>query len=231
VSTPRSHTRGSDRPRRDRDPSTEVHLGDGIVRELSASARPGKSEILVKVFAEAMSAYADGDLDRAVRLGEQAKQLALRSTNVREFLGLAYYSAERWKEAARELAAFRRMSGSTAQNHVIADCYRAQGKPEKALEYCDDMDITVPEEVHYEGQIVAAGALADMGRLEDAVGRLLRLDLTPNEVSEHHLRVWYVLADLLERLGRFTQAKRWFQAVIDNDAELTDAEERLAKLR
>ncbi len=231
MSTPSSHTRGSERPRRDPDANGQIHLGDGIVRELNASSRPGKGEILVKVFTDAMTAYGDGDLDKAVRLGEQAKQLALRSTNVREFLGLAYYASERWKEAARELAAFRRMSGSTAQNHVIADCYRAQGKPEKALEYCDDMDMTVPEEVHYEGQIVAAGALADMGRLEDAVGRLLRLDLTPNEVSEHHLRVWYVLADLLERLGRFTQARRWFQAVVDNDAELTDATERLAKLR
>jgi tetratricopeptide (TPR) repeat protein len=230
VPTPSSHSRESDRPRRDRKPSTEIHLGDGITRELTASARPGKAEILVKVFADAMSAYADGDLEKAVRLGEQAKQMALRSTNVREFLGLAFYSSERWKEAVRELAAFRRMSGSTAQNHVIADCYRAQGKPEKALEYCDEMDMTVPEEVYYEGHLVAASALADMNRLEEAVGRLLRLDLNPKEVGEHHLRVWYVLADLLERLGRFTQAKRWFQAVVDTDGELTDAQERLTKL-
>lgn len=208
-----------------------AHLSDQIVRELQASARPGKGELLVKIFGEAVGAYMEGDLDDALRLGEGAKQLALRSVNVREFLGLTYYAAERWKEASRELAAFRRMTGSTAQNHVIADCYRATGKPDKALEYCDEISQRdVGEDVYFEGQIVAAGALADMDRLDEGIGRILRLELDPQVAEEHHLRAWYVLGDLLERRGKFTQARRWFDAVATADPGLTDADDRSERL-
>lgn len=208
-----------------------MHLSEQVTKELRDSARPGKGDILVKVFAEAVAAYAEGNLDEAARLGDQSKHMALRSVSVREFIGLVYYAQEKWREAARELAAFRRMTGSTAQNHVIADCYRALKRPDKALEYCDEIDQRqVAEDVYYEGHIVAAGALADQGRLEDGIARLLRLDMQPQTVAEHHLRAWYVLADLLERSGRFTQAKRWFNAVAEADPDLTDAQERSAAL-
>lgn len=225
--------RGRHAPAEDRKPSKHepVHLGDEVVRELKSAARPGKGDILVKVFSDAVAAYAAGDLDDAIELGDQAKHMALRSTNAREFLGLAYYSAGRWQEAARELAAFRRIAGTDAQNPVLADCYRALGKPEKALELCDEIDPSSAEEaVWFEATIVAAGALGDMGRVDEAVSRLQRLDLDPGVAEEHHLRAWYVLADLLERVGRFTQARMWFESVASADAELTDAPERAARL-
>jgi tetratricopeptide (TPR) repeat protein len=209
-----------------------VHLEDRLTAELRATARPGKGEILVKVFADAVAAFTAGDLEEAINLGEQSKHIALRSIPAREFLGLAYYHAGRWQEAARELAAFRRMSGSNEQNPVIADCYRAMGKPEKAIEICDEMDPRKVEPASfYEGAIVAAGALADTGRVDEGVTRLRALDLAPAEVQPHHIRVWYVLGDLLERQGRFTQAREWFEAVESADPEATDASERAARLR
>ena len=227
--------RGTDPARGDgrkRSDAPVVHLSDEIVKELRATARPGKAEILVKVFAEAGGAFAAGDMDEAIRLGEQAKHIALRSATIRELLGLAYYRAGQWKEAARELAAFRRISGSTEQNPVIADCYRATGKPEKAVEICDEIDpARVDAAVVYEGAIVAAGALGDMKRLDEAIKRLELLDLRPQNPQEHHLRAWYVLGDLLERNGRFTQAREWFEAVNSADPELTDAGERLNRLQ
>ena len=208
-----------------------VHLSDEVVRELHFSARPTKGDILVKVFSDAVAAYAAGDVGEAIRLGDQAKHMALRSTNVREFLGLAYYSAERWKEAARELSAFRRIAGSTEQNPVIADTYRALGKPEKAIELIDEMEPgQVPEPVYFEGTIVGAGALTDLGRVDEALACLEALNLDPAIAEEHHLRAWYVLADLLERRGRFTQARSWFEAIAAADPDLTDAPERAARL-
>lgn len=208
-----------------------VHLADDVVRELHGTARPGKAEILVKVFGEAAAAFAAEDFAEAVRLGEQSKHMALRSSVARELLGLAYYRLEKWKEAARELSAFRRISGSTDQNPVIADAYRAMGRPDKAVELCDEMGAgsTTPA-IFFEGTIVAAGALADQKRLDEAIARLERLELNPEVAEEHHLRAWYTLADLLERRGRFTQARDLFGAVAAADADATDAPDRAARL-
>ena len=229
---PRPERRGRPpAPRADESKYESVHLSDDVVRELRATARPGKGEILVKVFADAVAAYAADDYDEAIKLGEQAKHIALRAAGPREFLGLAYYRAGKFGEAAKELAAFRRLSGSTDQNPILADTYRATSKPEKALDYADEVPATAAPEIYYEASIVAAGALSDMGRVDEAIERLQNLDLRPEGIQPHHVRVWYVLGDLLQKKGRFTQAREWFEAADAADPELTDAGERAAKLR
>ena len=201
------------------------------MRELKATARPGKGEILVKVFADAAGAYARGDLAAAARLGDQAKHMALRSPSIREFLGIVHYHSGNYQEAAKELSTFRRISGSPEQNPVIADSYRAIGKPQKAVELVDEIaEGSVGANVFYEGAIVAAGALLDMGRLDDAIARLEALDLAPEVAQEHHLRAWYFLGDLLQRKGRFSQARALFEAVAAADPDLTDAAERAGSL-
>lgn len=216
----------SRRPRYD-----PVHLSDDIVRELHSTVRPRKGDILVKTFAEAAAAFAAEDYEEAIRLGEQSKHMALRAIAPRELLGLAFYRAGRWQDAVRELSAYRRLSGLADQNPVLADCYRALRKPQKALDLCDEIrPEQVPAPIAYEGTIVAAGALADMGRLGEAIERLEGLDLNPQAPEEHHLRAWYVLGDLLERRGRFTQARSWFEAVAAADPELTDAQERADRI-
>lgn len=222
-----------DGPRRAAEPKHEpVHLPDDVVKELQTTARPGKGDILVKVFADAAAAFAAGDYGEAAQLADQAKHIALRAVSVRELLGLAYYHQGRWQEAARELSTFRRISGTTEQNPVLADAYRAMGKPDRAIELIDEIErSTVPDSVYYEGAIVAAGALADSNRLDDAIARLEALDLRPQVAEAHHLRAWYMLGDLLARNGRFTQAREWFEAVAAADPDLTDAPERAAKLR
>ncbi|MGH2699694.1 MAG: tetratricopeptide repeat protein [Actinomycetota bacterium] len=208
-----------------------MHLPDEVVGELKGTARPGKGQILVQVFAEAATAFEEEDLTEAIRLGEQAKHIALRSATVRELLGLAYYRDGQFKRAARELSAFRRIAGSTEQNPVLADCYRAMAKPERALELCDEINSSVPDPIRYEGTIVAAGALTELDRTDEAIARIEALELNPASAGEHHLRAWYVLADLLERRGRFTQALDYFDAVAAADAESTDAPERARRLR
>ncbi len=231
----RREARGGPPRHRPREPDAverpRADLSKEIRQELMATARPGKGDIIVKVFSEAAAAFMSGDYKETIRLGEQAKHIALRSIAARELLGLAYYRAGRWQEAAKELAAFKRLSGSTEQNPVLADSYRAMGKPDKALEYCREIDRkSVDEAVYYEGAIVGAGALADMDRLDEAIALLERLNLRPEVAAEHHLRVWYVLADLLERKGRYTQAREFFESVAAADADLTDAPERAARL-
>jgi tetratricopeptide (TPR) repeat protein len=72
--------------------------------------------------------------------------------------------------------------------------------------------------------------MADMGKIDEAIALLERLNLKPEVAAEHHLRTWYALADLLERKGRFTQARELFDAVAAADSDLTDAPERAARL-
>ena len=209
-----------------------AHLGDEIVKELRATARPGKAEILVQAFSEATGAFLAGDFEAAIRLGEQSKHLALRAASIREMLGLAYYRAARWNEAARELSAFRRLSGRADQNPVLGDCYRALGKPERAIELCDEIPLKgTPPEIYFEGAIVGAMAQAETDHLDAAIARLEALPLQPEVAEEHHLRAWYVLGDLLERRGRYTQALEWFEATAGADADLTDAPERAARIK
>jgi tetratricopeptide (TPR) repeat protein len=222
----------------DREPAPDAskyepaHLEDELVRDLIAAARPGKGEILVKVFADALGAFAAGDLDEALRLADQSKHIALRSTHAREFLGIALYEAGRYKEAATELSAFRRLSGSTEQNPLLADCYRALQKPEKAIDICSEIDVgKVGPQIYYEGAIVAAGALAEMGKLDAAIAQLERLDLEPAVAEEHHVRAWYALGNLLELKGKFTQARSWFEAAASADGGQTDAAERSARIK
>ena len=45
------------------------------------------------------------------------------------------------------------------------------------------------------------------------------------------MRVWYVLGDLLQRKGRFTQAREWFEAADAAGGDTTDAGERAEALR
>ena len=68
-----------------------------------------------------------------MKAATEAKWLASRSGAVREVLGIALYRTERFRDALRELQAYRRMTGRADQNHLIADSYRALGSPEKAV--------------------------------------------------------------------------------------------------
>ena len=88
-------------------------------------------------------------------------------------LGLALYGQERWHEALTELKAYRRMSGRADQNHVIADCLRAVGKPAEAVPLAEEaLHAKVSNEAKAEAVIVAASALADQGRFAEALAFL-----------------------------------------------------------
>ena len=81
-----------------------------------------------------------------------------------------------------------------------------------------------------EGRIVYAGALADQGRIDEALA-LLRKRADPiREPKEYHLRLWYTLADLEERAGNLARARDLFDRVRLVDPEYVDVAERRAAL-
>lgn len=178
--------------------------------------------------AQALRAFEAEDYAAAVRLVERAKSLANRSGLVREFLGLCYYRQERWQEAARELLTFKRLTNSMDQNHVIGDCYRALGRPDRALEVCNEVSRRrVSEEIWAEICIVAAGAHADRGELTQALNSLSRAETTSRAIEPYQLKLWYVKGDLLDRAGRPQEARKFWELIASVDPEYFDVADKL----
>ena len=182
-------------------------------------------------FEQAVDLLRRGKPAQAIEAARTAKELAPRSGAVREVLGIALYRAERYRDALRELQAYRRMSGRLDQNHLIADAYRALGSPEKAIDPVrESLRARLPDEVRAEAAIVGASALADLGRFTEALSMLRASPSSERLSREFDLRVWYVKGDILERAGRPAEAADEFRRVVRHDSGAFDAAERLAKL-
>jgi tetratricopeptide (TPR) repeat protein len=203
-----------------------------LTEEIRSSARPGQADQAIRAFERAVSLLDRGRDAQAVVEALHAKELVPRSASVRELLGIALYRAERYRDALRELQAYRRMSGRADQNHLIADCHRALGSPDKAIEPVREaLRAGVPDEARAEAAVVGASALADMSRFDEALGMVRGIARRDRGVRPFDLRVWYVTGDILERLGRRREAAEEFGRVIRHDADAFDAAERLARLQ
>jgi tetratricopeptide (TPR) repeat protein len=124
------------------------------------------------------------------------------------------------------------MSGRADQNHIVADCLRAAGHPERAVPLAEEALAAqgVVLAAKAEAVIVAASALADMGKFHQALGLLRRVKTREEVASPEVLRVWYVMADILERSGRSDEAARVFRKISRHDPAAYDVAERLAQL-
>jgi tetratricopeptide (TPR) repeat protein len=173
----------------------------------------------------------DDDPEQALAHARFARSRASRVAVVREAAGLAAYHAGEWAEALGELRAVRRMSGGQTHLPVMADCERALGRPERALELAAEAT-DLPKDVAVELRIVAAGARRDMGQLDAAVVALQGPDLDPRIREPWTPRLFYAYADNLEAAGRTDDAIRWFLNAAEADVdEETDAAERAFQLR
>lgn len=237
------------RPARRGPPPSARRRGPGRRERAPAPAKPGSSPLTREALAEiksvagpkasrvtalleqAVEALSRDDPHEALRVAEEARRIASRSYTVREVLGLALYRAERFPDALRELQAFRRISGRPDQNHLLADCHRAVGKPEKAIPLVQEaLDSAIPEEARAEAAVVGAAALADLGRYEEAMSLLRRFDRKGATARPHDLRVWYVMGDVLEKAGRRSEAADRFRRILEHDPDAYDVAERLSAL-
>ena len=184
-----------------------------------------------------------GHLVTAARVLEEDPQLALAHTRfarskagriaaVREAAGLAAYFAGEWSEALGELRAARRLGGDAGRLAVLADCERALGRPERALEIARSPEARqLGTDEAIELRIVAAGARRDLGQFDAAVIALQgpELDATGEELWRARLR--YAYADNLLAAGRKQDAIGWFLSAAEADVEGdTDAAERAVEL-
>jgi tetratricopeptide (TPR) repeat protein len=177
----------------------------------------------------------DDQPEEALAHARAARDRASRIAVVREAVGVAAYHAGDYAEAARELRAYRRMSGDPGYRAVLADCERALGRPEVALRLVREALAERPDaEEAVELRLVEAGARQDLGELpaarlvlEGALGGSPRpdsLDLTDPTV----LRLATAYADLLEAAGEAVAAEQWRAAVAahtpEEDVEFSEEE-------
>ena len=106
---------------------------------------------------------------------------------------------------------------------MLADCYRALRRYDKVDELWSELRASSPSAaVVAEGRIVAAGALADQGDLQGAIALLERSGPKPRRIREHHLRVWYALADLYDRSGDAPRARALHEEMLTIARSLPD---------
>ncbi|WP_346623482.1 hypothetical protein [Blastococcus montanus] len=169
----------------------------------------------------------DEDPETALAHARAARDRASRLAVVREAVGVAAYHAGDYAEAAREIRAYRRMSGDHGYRAVLADCERALGRPEVALRLVAEALAESPDaEEVVELRMVEAGARRDLG--EDAAARLVleaalggRPDPSRLDVHDHgQLRLAAAYSDLLRAQGEDERADQWLAAVAAVDPEL-----------
>ncbi len=195
------------------------------------SAAPATVTKLRRRLAEAAVAFEAERFNDAERLLASIDRITPGVAEVHELRGLVHYRLGRWAKALTELERFAAITGSVEQHPVRADCCRALGRWAEAEELWQELGDTSPSpELVEEGRIVQAGGLADRGRLTDAIRLLERAPKPSRQPGLHHLRRWYVLADLYERTGDVARARRLFSDLFALEPQFADVAERLAGL-
>jgi tetratricopeptide (TPR) repeat protein len=174
------------------------------------------------------------DTDPAAALAHAyaARGHAARIGAVREAVGLTAYHAGEWAVALSELRAVRRMNGTVEHLPVEADCERALGRPDRAIElWRSPITQQLDEGSRMELLIVAAGARRDLGQLDSAVVMLQVPGLGARQIQEWSARLRYAYADALLAAGRTDEARTWFERTLEIDRhDETGASERLLEL-
>jgi tetratricopeptide (TPR) repeat protein len=168
----------------------------------------------------------------AYQYAKDARGLAARVGVVRETCAVAAYQAGEWNAALAEFRAARRLTGRDAYLPLMADCERALGRLDRALDL-----VTGPEaknadhHTKIELRIVESGIRKDQGLVDAAVVALQIPELTDSRPKPAYARLYYAYADALLAAGREDEAREWFgkAAAADVDGE-TDAAERCDEL-
>jgi tetratricopeptide (TPR) repeat protein len=199
---------------------------------LRGAVAPNRVDRFEARLKDASDAFRRERYEDARRILRPLAEQAPGASSVRELFGLTLYRLGRWAQAKRELEAFRTQTGSTEQHPVLADCCRALGHYAEVEELWEELRAASPSaELVAEGRIVAAGALADQGRLKEAIELLEAAAKPTKRPKQHHLRMAYALADLYERAGELPRARELFGRVAASDGDFVDVQARLRALR
>lgn len=174
----------------------------------------------------------DDDPEAALAHAQAARTRSGRIAAIREAVGIAAYHCGDWAQALSEFRAARRMGSRSQLLPLIADCERGVGRPERAIELARSAEAAqLTGDDADEMRIVAAGARADLGHLDQAIAVLSSPQLDPSRTGPTPARLFYAYAETLLALDRTDEALQWFMhsAAADLDG-VTDAEDRIDEL-
>jgi len=215
-----------------RTPSLPADVASEIRRAADAATAYHR-EALVARMEKAVTAYERGRYPEALRYGTELVREVGTVPAVRRLAGFAAYRLGRWRDASRHLGAYTELSGEPDALAALMDALRALGRHSKvAAAWTELRHSAADADVLAEARIVAAGSLADRGRLPEAIELLASAGAARalRNPSDRHLRQWYVLADLFERAGDLPRARELFGRVARVDPEAYDVAERLDAL-
>jgi tetratricopeptide (TPR) repeat protein len=208
--------------RRNRVHVDDVNLGN-VAPATATKLRTRLSDAAVAFEAERFT--------EAERLLASIQRLAPGVPEVHELMGLTQYRLGQWRKAIVELERFHELTRSVEQHPVLADCYRALKDWNRTEDLWRELGAASPTpDVIEEGRIVQAGTLADRDRVAEAIRFLERAPKVKGRPGVHHLRRWYATADLYERAGDNSRARRLFTEIASADPDFGDAAERAAGL-
>ena len=226
--------RSEDQARYDGPPIPEDITGRELDRTVAQHLRGLPDKLAVRVARHLVAAgrLMDEDPETAYLHTVAARARAARVAIVREATGEAAYAAGHFAEALAELRAARRMTGSPDHLPVMADCERALGRPERAVQLAKEPAVEkLPADLKVEMQIVSAGARADMGDVDGALRALSAAPLRSISRETWVARLRYAYADLLLQAWRREEALEWFHRAEAVDGEqVTDAAARVQEL-
>ncbi len=129
---------------------------------------------------------------------------------MRETLAITAYATGDFALALRELRTYRRISGSNDQLPLMVDSERGVGRPDRALEVGRAVDRSeLPATVQVGLAIAMSGARLDLGQPELALAELEIPQLDPDRAFSYSPALFSAYAEVLEELGRDSDAAAW----------------------
>jgi tetratricopeptide (TPR) repeat protein len=206
-------------------------LPDGISKNLQQALGVRRGGKVAEALIASSKAYERERYGEVLTILRPFLEEAPDAMEVRELYGLACYREGRWAEAIKHLTAFVSLSASVEQHPVLADAHRAMKHHTLVAELWEELAQSSPAaHLVAEGRIVMAGSLADQSRLAEAIALLERGALDSKRPKDHHMRMWYALADLYERAGDVARARERFQRIMQVDQSFVNVAERVANL-
>jgi len=210
---------------------TPKPLDPEVAAELTAALGAQRGARLTERLAQASEALDRERFQEARRIASSIAKEAPSVAAAHELLGLANYRLGLYKQAVSALEAAQDLHPDPALLPVIADCQRAQGRWTAVDRVWAEIKEASPShDIMAEGRMVAAGALADQDDLRGALALMEPATKRPKAVRDFHLRQWYVIADLYDRMGDPISARRWFSTILEFDDDFADVRDRLRSL-